>query len=57
MLPGVFYKTCQLELVGILMLENVNKLQHFEACLHVLLSKRFLTQAYGYLPYGSNQLA
>ena len=34
MLPGLIYNTCQLELASILMLENVNKLQHFEDCLH-----------------------
>ena len=28
------YNPCQLELAGILMLENVNKLQHCEACPH-----------------------
>ena len=31
MLPGLIYNACQLELAGIFMLENVNKLQHFEA--------------------------
>ena len=31
---GLIYNACQLELAGILMLENVNKLQLVEACLH-----------------------
>ena len=35
MLPGLMWNACQLELAGILTLENVNKLQHFEAYLHV----------------------
>ena len=56
MLPGLIYNACQLELVIILMLENVNKLQsYFEACLHFRASKCLLTQVR--LPYESNQLA
>ena len=39
MLPGLIYNPCQLELAGIWMLENVNKLQHFEVRLHFLTSK------------------
>ena len=31
MLPGLIYNECKLELAGIFMLENVNKIQHFEA--------------------------
>ena len=31
--PGLSYNAHQLRLVGILMLANVNKLQHFEFCL------------------------
>ena len=39
MLHGWFYDACQLELADILILENVNKQQHFEACLHFSESK------------------
>ena len=40
MLPSLIYNGCRLELAGILMLENANEHQHFEACLHFLTSKR-----------------
>ena len=30
------YNACRLELAGILMVENINKHRHFEACLHFL---------------------
>ena len=53
--PGLIYNACQLESTGVLMLENVNKLQHFEACLHFRASKCFLTQVR--LSYKSNQPA
>ena len=43
-LPGLVYNTCQLELAVILMLENANERQHFEACLYFLASKCLLTQ-------------
>ena len=33
--PGSIHNACQLESAGILMLEYVKKLQHFEACLHL----------------------
>ena len=36
MLPGLIYNACRFELASILMLENVNKHQHFEACLRFL---------------------
>ena len=42
------------ELVGTYMPENVNKFQHFEACLHFLATECRLTQVR--LPYGYNQL-
>ena len=51
MLPGLTYNACQHE---ILTLEYVNKLQHFEACVHFLASKLLLTQVR--LPYERNQL-
>ena len=38
MLPSMIFIVCQLELVDILMLVNVNMHQHFEACLHFFLS-------------------
>ena len=34
MLPALIYNAYHLELAGILILENVSKLLHFEACLH-----------------------
>ena len=55
MLSDFIYNACQLEFAGILMLENVNKHQYFEACLHFEVSKCLLTQIR--LPYESNQLA
>ena len=50
--PGLIHNACKLESTGVLMLGNVNKLQHFEACLHFLASKCLLTQVR--LPYKSN---
>ena len=41
---GLIYNACQLESMDVLMLENVNKLQNVEACLHFLASKYSLTQ-------------
>ena len=35
-IAGLIYNACQLELASILMLENVNKLQNVEACLHFI---------------------
>ena len=52
-LPGLIYNERQLVLAGIVMLENANKLQHFEACLLFCASKRLLTQVR--LPYESNR--
>ena len=49
------FDACQFELAGILVLENVNKLQHFEVRLHFLALKCSLTQVR--LPCESNQLA
>ena len=42
-LYGWIDNVCQLELAGNLMLENVNKRQHFEACLIFLASKCLIT--------------
>ena len=42
MLPGLIYKQCQLELAGILVLENINEIQHSEACLDYIASKCLL---------------
>ena len=53
MLPGLIYNACQFELAGILVLENVNKHQYFEACLHFLVKK--CLQAHVRLLYESNQ--
>ena len=33
--PALIDSACQLELAGMLMLGNVNGLQHFEVCLHL----------------------
>ena len=33
-LDGLIYNACRFELAGILMLENVNKRKHFEACFY-----------------------
>ena len=56
MLPGLFYKACQLELAGILMLENVNKLQHLKL-VYICCYQNASMQTQVYLPYVSNQLA
>ena len=55
MLPGLIYNLYQLELAGISVVENVNKLQNCEACIHFLASEILLTQVR--LPYESRQLA
>ena len=39
MLTGLIYNACQVEFAGILTLENVNRLQRSEACLHFCASK------------------
>ena len=52
---GLIYKACFLVLLGTLMLENVNKLQNVEACLHFSASRCSLTQVS--LHHESNQLA
>ena len=70
MLPGLIYNTCQCKLAGILMLENVNRHEFFEACynnnnnnnnnrrngsLRLYASPCLLTKVRA--PYESNQLA
>ena len=51
----LIYNACQLESTDVSMLENVNKLQNVEACLHFLASKYSLTQVG--MHYKSNQVA
>ena len=52
---GLVYNACQLELAGVSMLENVNELRHFEACLRSSATKFPLTQVR--LPFESKRLA
>ena len=53
-LSGLICNAYRVELADILIIKNVNKHQHFEACLHFLASKCFLTEVR--LSYESNQL-
>ena len=45
MSPGLIYNVCRNELADILMLENVNKHRHYEACLLLPASKCSLIKA------------